>query len=82
MNSPGKDARVYGIDSIKLLSRVSGVPYSTLTQWHGTRPRLFKCLCIGARVMDLDHAAAIDIDGSKFVHVQVIRKLNGGNNES
>ena len=82
MTSPGKDAKKYGVSSIKLLSRVSGVPYSTLTQWHGTRPLLFKTVCIGARVMSLDHASAIDIDNKKLVHIQVIKKLNGGSNES
>lgn len=43
--TPSKKAKALGCDSLTQVISVSGVPRSTLTDWHESRPFVFAAVC-------------------------------------
>ena len=78
MKTPKQIANHHGIASVKYLSNVSGVPYSTLIQWAGTKPDLYRVICIGCRVQQVygmarSQVVAIDSRDGEVVVTSVNR---------
>jgi hypothetical protein len=52
--SASKIARESGLESLRELSKISGVPVTTLNDWEKTKPMTFSVLVIGAAAVKRD----------------------------
>jgi hypothetical protein len=49
--TPSQQAKAAGLKSLAEVTRVTGMPRSTLNDWHKDKPRCFEAILEGARVL-------------------------------
>jgi hypothetical protein len=49
--TPSQQAKATGLKSLAEVTRVTGMPRSTLNDWHKDKPRCFEAILEGARVL-------------------------------
>jgi len=73
--TPSQQAKAYGCKSLVEVGRVSGTSPRTLSDWHTTRPLLFKAVCLGSVSRDQGWQAiprhnigeTMTINGDKYI---------------
>lgn len=61
------EVRRYGFRSVRDFVGLSGVPYSTLRQWHDHKPELLQIVLTGTRQRNPSAVLRLDLNGAQGV---------------